>query len=488
LKIAIAGATGFVGRALARRLAEGPEGHRVVALTRAAGPRPPEDRLTFRSCDLFSARETEEALAGCDAAVYLVHSMLPSARLTQASFADLDLILADNFARAAGKAALRRVVYLGGILPADDLSAHLESRREVEETFRRARTPFVALRAGLVIGADGSSFQILEKLVRRLPVMLLPAWTRTPTQPIALTDVVELLARTLDAPGAALEGETFDVGGPEVTDYAGLLAATAQAQGLVRRTLPVRWFSPGLSTLWVCLITGAPRELVKPLVQSLRHRMVAGDRRLQERLGVPGLGLREALAQALRPRPARVEAPPPGRTLSFKARRGSPENDVRSVQRLPLPPEWTAEDVAQAFTHWLPAGFRPFLSIGTDASGEVRFGVRGLRWPLLVLHHVDGRSTPDRQVFRVTGGLLARTGGPRQGRLEFRAVLGGAFVLAAIHDFTPTLPWYVYKATQAQVHLWVMRAFGRFLGARTAAERPTAAEGDGGAGVPQPAV
>lgn len=478
LKIAIAGATGFVGQALARRLADGPEGHQVVALTRSASPRPPEGRLEWRSCDLFSARATEEALAGCDAAVYLVHSMLPSARLTQASFQDLDLILADNFARAADKAALRRVVYLGGILPADDLSAHLESRREVEETFRRARTPFVALRAGLVIGADGSSFQILEKLVRRLPLMLLPSWTRTPTQPIALADVVELLARTLDAPGPGLEGEAFDVGGPEVTDYAGLLAAAAQAQGLVRRTLPVRWFSPGLSTLWVCLITGAPRELVKPLVQSLRHRMVAADRRLQERLGVPGVGLVEALAQALRlrpgPRTPRAEAPPPGRSLLFGARRSGPESDVRSVQRLPLPPGWSAEDVARAFTHWLPDGFRPFLSIGTDAAGEVRFGIRGLRWPLLVLHHVDGRSTPERQVFRVTGGLLARTGGPRQGRLEFRAVLGGAFVLAAIHDFTPTLPWYVYKATQALVHLWVMRAFGRFLGARPVGERPGA--------------
>jgi hypothetical protein len=228
----------------------------------------------------------------------------------------------------------------------------------------------------------------------------------------------------------------------------------------------VRFFSPGLSTLWVCLITGAPRELVQPLVQSLRHTMVAGDLRLQERLGVPGLSIDEALRRALT---AAAPAPRRGsRSLLFRARRVGPDNDVRSVQRLPLPRGWTAGDVARAYTAWLPRFFHPLLSVEPLASGEVRFFARGIARPLLVLQHAPERASPTRELFRVTGGLLARTGGPRQGRLEFRTVLGGTALLAAIHDFTPMLPWYVYKGTQAVVHLWVMRAFGAWLGAQQA--------------------
>ena len=467
MKIAIAGAAGFVGRALAAQLSAR---HQVVALTRRAPSGPQTSAIEWRTCDLFSALETERALEGCDAAVYLVHSMLPSARLTQASFADLDLILADNFARGAARAGLKRIVYLGGIIPDDpELSAHLTSRREVEETFRAAATPLVGLRAGLVIGPGGSSFRIIDQLVRRLPLMALPAWTRTPTQPIALEDVTAILERCLDAPG--IEGQSFDIAGPDITDYAGLLSGTARALGLRRRTFPVRWFSPGLSTLWVSLITGAPRELVAPLVQSLRHRMVAGDRRLQEQLGVPGLGLEAALHAALAPQPPPAPAaalvpatPQPARSLTLAARSAGPEHDVRSVQRLPLPAGWSAAQVASEYQRWLPRFFRPLLRVEAGADGSCRFLVRGLRAPLLVLRLSDERSSPERQLFYVTGGLLAETGGPRRGRLEFREVLGGAAVLAGIHDFTPTLPWWIYQATQALVHLLVMRSFGRHLG------------------------
>ena len=101
-----------------------------------------------------------------------------------------------------------------------------------------------------------------------------------------------------------------------------------------------------------------------------------------------------------------------------------------------------------------------------DPSGAVAFRARGVPWPLLLLKHAPERTTPTRELFRITGGLLARTGGPRVGRLEFRTVLGGTAVLAAIHDFIPTLPWYIYRLTQAVVHLWVMQAFGAWLGKR----------------------
>ena len=131
--------------------------------------------------------------------MYLVHSMLPSAHLTQGNFRDFDLICADNFGRAAARNGVRQIIYLGGIVPAaanrgHALSSHLASRLEVENTLAASGVPVTALRAALVVGRGGSSFDILVKLVTRLPAMICPAWTSTRTQPIALSDVVALLA------------------------------------------------------------------------------------------------------------------------------------------------------------------------------------------------------------------------------------------------------------------------------------------------------
>src|ERR1700761_2840056 len=162
--LVLAGAAGFIGQALAATLKDH---FRVIGLSRKA--RPTDANVAeYRRCDLFNLREAEAGLAGADYAVYLVHSMLPSARLTQGSFADMDLICADNFARAARIAGARQIVYLGGLIPDDvKLSPHLRSRLEVERTLGRYGTPLTVLRAGLILGAQGSSFQILLRLVRR---------------------------------------------------------------------------------------------------------------------------------------------------------------------------------------------------------------------------------------------------------------------------------------------------------------------------------
>ena len=175
MTIAVAGASGFIGQALCERLALT---HTVVALSRAASPS--AGGIERRRCDLFSLLDCERGLTGADVAVYLVHSMMPSARLTQASFADMDLILADNFARAAKRVGVKQIVYLGGVVPETGvLSPHLASRVEVERALAAHGVPVTTLRASLVIGPDGSSFRILQRLVERLPVMLLPRWTRS---------------------------------------------------------------------------------------------------------------------------------------------------------------------------------------------------------------------------------------------------------------------------------------------------------------------
>lgn len=155
----------------------------------------------------------EQALRDVDVAIYLVHSMLPTARLTQSHFADLDLVMADNFARAARRAGVRHLVYLGGLIPQGEaLSPHLASRLEVERTLASRGTPTTALRAGLIVGPDGSSLSILLNLVGRLPFMILPRWTGSDVQPVALRDVVRAVAHVLEEPGRWVG--SFDVGGP----------------------------------------------------------------------------------------------------------------------------------------------------------------------------------------------------------------------------------------------------------------------------------
>jgi uncharacterized protein YbjT (DUF2867 family) len=404
--VVMAGASGFVGRALVPLLSDR---YQIVGLTRGA-PRSEGD-VTFRTCDLFSLRDAEQALEGAEYAIYLVHSMLPSSRLTQGRFEDLDLICADNFARAAKKAGIKQIVYLGGLLPEGvALSPHLRSRLEVEATLGKTGVPVTSLRAGLVVGPGGSSLEMMVRLVRRLPVMITPRWTESPCQPIAQEDVVKLLAFVLGRESAF--GRVYDVGGPDVLSYRALMDETAQALGVSRRMLPVPLISPRLSRLWVSTITGAPAELVAPLIESLAHPMVARDRALMDEAG------------------------------------------------LDLPPGRSARWVADEYMRWLPGGARP-LRVRIDEAQRCAFYLRGFGRPLLILAPSPERSSEDRQLFYVTGGVLA--GPSARGRLEFRTTPDGKNVIAAVHEFTPSLPWPIYRYTQALAHLWVMHAFGRHL-------------------------
>ena len=191
--VAIAGASGYIGHHLLDCLKGKAT---VIGLSRSGGRREDTEDVKWRSCDLFSMKDAEKGLEGADIAVYLVHSMMKSAKLTQGTFEDMDVILADNFAQAAKKQGIQQIVYMSGIIPEDDkeeLSQHLRSRLEVERVLRAYDVPLTALRAGLIVGPKGSSFPILSKLVKRLPIMILPRWTKTRTQPVALRDVLSAL-------------------------------------------------------------------------------------------------------------------------------------------------------------------------------------------------------------------------------------------------------------------------------------------------------
>jgi uncharacterized protein YbjT (DUF2867 family) len=456
LTVAIAGASGFVGQALVGRLSRS---CRVIALGRG------EERseVEARRCDLFSLHDAKEALQGVKVAVYLVHSMMPTARLAQGNFEDFDLVCADNFARAAQAAGVERIVYLGGLIPeGEDLSRHLRSRKEVEATLASRGVPVTTLRAGLVIGAGGSSYQMMKRLVERLPVMVCPRWTTSRTQPIALDDVVELLAYCVTH-HEEVDG-VHDIGSPDVLSYVEMMHRTAALMGKKIRVLPVPFFTPHLSLWWVSLITGAPMSLVEPLVESLRHDMVARDaEELPARAGLRLKTFDQAMTIALSQEPpASQETPRPS----------GPRNDgsVRSVQRMTLPEGWDAVHVADEYMRWLPVFFHTAIRVVVDRAGVCQFRVPFLKQSLLELTFVPSQSSADRRFFFITGGLLCRHN-PR-GRLEFCLVPGRQEVVAAIHDFVPTLPWFFYVATQARVHLFVMQAFGRHLARVRAAPAP----------------
>jgi len=446
--IVIAGASGYIGKAIMPRLLEKFPNAQITALSRSA-QESDDPRVTWKACDLFSLKSIEEAVPSkADLALYLVHSMGPTAQLDQGSFADYDLLLADNFARVVRSTELKQMIYLGGLIPETTrMSLHLQSRLEVEEVFAEHGLPSTIFRAGLILGAGGSSFQILLKLVKRLPVMLCPRWTQTLTTPVDLETVLTAIS------AAALRyehiGRTYDLAGCEPLTYVEMMRETARRLGLKRYFIPVPFFTPTLSRLWVRLITGTPKDLVYPLIESLEHSMVARPNYFFSD-DSKGRTYFELLRSAfLKTRPSQA-------FFHFRAQRKT----VRSVQRLTLPEGKNAEWVNDRYLTWLPGFLWPFIGVQTEGVTNSIY-LRFFDIHLLVLKKSLERSSPDRQVLYISDGLMVS--GEKRGRLEFRAVLNRKFVLAAIHDYKPSLPWLIYKYSQAVVHLFVMWSFGKDL-------------------------
>lgn len=449
--VVIAGATGFIGRWFIERFHRD---YRIIALSRGEmEPSPDYDKAEWRQVELYSLSSTEAALSGADYAIYLVHSMVPTTRLHQGGFEDTDLLLADNFGRAAKANGLQQILFMGGLLPdyedTDQLSRHLRSRWEVEQTLGAAGVPVTALRAGIIVGAEGSSFTMIRKLVERLPILICPAWCQSATHPIELDDALRMMTFVLG--NEEMYDQAFDIGGDSPTTYMEMIQTVADLLGKKRIIRPVRFFSPGFSTFWVSLFTDNSQALVAPLVESLRHDLVAQPNALlaafPERKNFRTAAHRALFGkEKLPPLPARKKVG------------GIEKNTVRSVQRLPNPHTHSATYVARVYQRWLPIFFRTLISVTSE--GDVST-FSFLSVPLLQLQFIPDRSDDDRQLFYINGGRLVRR--KDYGWLEFRRVLGGGYVISAIHEFVPALPWYLYVLTQARAHAWVMDRFGRYL-------------------------
>lgn len=445
-KILIAGASGFIGHALIEKLLKEEDCHIVALSRRSRDSNNP--RVTWIKCDLFSKKDIEEAMEGSHEAYYLVHSMLPGAALSQGTFYDFDLIMADNFIRAAKRFQLEHIIYLGGLIPeTEELSWHLRSRLEVEQTFKNSTIKTTVLRAGLIIGEGGSSFTILERLIERLPIMICPAWTNTKSRPIALRDVLTILVKSLMSKN--LKGEVYDIGGPEVLTYQDLIQKTARIMKKNGRIITLNIIPLFISRFWITLITGMPKNLVYPLVLSLKYEMLSDPKRIWPFPEDMNTSLDEALELSLK---VREEHKFSGHIPV--------EKDVRSIQRLVLPVGRDAEWVAQEYFNWLPTFFSSIIKVGV-VDNRATFYLFAPSIQLLVLEKNKERSSTDRQLLYIIGGLLAGT--QVRGRLEFREVLSRQYVMAAIHDFRPALPWFIYRSTQAIIHLFVMWSFGEHL-------------------------
>jgi uncharacterized protein YbjT (DUF2867 family) len=268
--IAVAGATGYIGGRLCARLRE--QGMEVRALARHPERNPDLARLgcELRRADVLEPETLGPALDGADAAYYLVHSM---GRGSDRDFAARDKAGAANFATAAAAAGVRRIVYLGGL---GEGSEHLASRHATAATLRAGVVPVTYFRAAAVIGAGSESFLTVFYLVRRLPLMVTPRWVTTRTQPIAIDDALSFLAGAADL-GAPLDRE-IQIGGPDVTTYGGMIDELARAIGRrppLRLTVPV--LTPGLSSLWIGLVTPVDAGVARPLIEGLATETVVND-------------------------------------------------------------------------------------------------------------------------------------------------------------------------------------------------------------------
>lgn len=286
--VLVAGATGFVGSRLVDALGE--EGHEIRAMTR----KPDDYRGRGQAVrgDVHDPGTLDAALAGCSSAYYLVHS------LDDPDFVRRDAAAAQSFGLAAAAAGVDQIVYLGGLGRDDDtLSPHLRSRREVEGLLAAGGVPVTTLRAGIVIGRGGISWEITRQLVEHLPAMVTPRWVRTRTQPVAIDDVVRYLVGVLGLPDAL--GKTFEIGGPEVLEYAEMLQRVAAVKHRRLPIVPVPMLSPALSSRWLALVTDVDVQAGRALIDSMTNEVVVNDPSIRELLPIPLTSYDDAVRDAL---------------------------------------------------------------------------------------------------------------------------------------------------------------------------------------------
>jgi uncharacterized protein YbjT (DUF2867 family) len=295
----VTGATGYIGGRLVPQLLE--RGLAVRALARnpdKLADVPWRSDVEVARGDLGDPHSLSEAFDGCDVVYYLVHSMG-----TSKDFVAAEAESARNVVAAARKAGVRRLVYLGGLHPAQaDLSPHLRSRVAVGDILLGSGIETIVLQAGIVIGSGSASFEMMRHITNRLPAMTTPKWVHNKIQPIAIADVLHYLAEAATA--TVPESRTWDVGGPDAFEYGEAMQIYAQEAGLRRRIIvAIPFLTPTIASLWIGLVTPMPPGLARPLIESLEVDAVMDDHDIESVIGPPPGGLtgyRDAIAYALK--------------------------------------------------------------------------------------------------------------------------------------------------------------------------------------------
>ena len=331
MRCLVTGATGYVGGRLVPELLA--KGHQVRVMARH--PERLADRAWINEVDVVagdatSAESLHTAMADMQVAFYLLHSLQSGH-----GFEAIEHQTATDFATAAKAAGVGRIVYLGALIPpvpSQQLTKHLRSRAEVGRILRSSGVPTAELRAAVIIGSGSASFEIVRYLTERLPFMITPRWVRVPTQPIAIRDVLRYLVGCVDLPPEV--NRTFDIGGPDVMTYAGMMRGYASAAGLPPRVIvPISVLTPGLSSHWVGLVTPVPRAIARPLVDSLKLETICREHDIATYVPDPPEGLipfERAVKLAL----ARIQGADIATTWSDSSLPGAPS------EPLPTDPGW----------------------------------------------------------------------------------------------------------------------------------------------------
>ena len=286
------GASGYIGTNLTPRLIE--DGWQVRAAARHLAVL---EARNWQGAELVEADALEPetlpaALKNIDVAFYLVHSMAAGS-----DFAKLDIEAAKNFAAAAAEAGVKRVVYLGGLIPADPRSAHLKSRAETGDVLRHGAAPVTEIRAGMIVGPGSAAYEIIRDLVNYLPIMITPRWVQSRSTPIALDNLLDYLVGVARMPEAA--GKIYDVGGPETLTYEQLMRQYGDIKGkrFWLLTLPV--LTPRLSSYWLKLVTAVPTNIARALIDGLEHDVIADDEAIRGLIPLELMTFRESVEAAL---------------------------------------------------------------------------------------------------------------------------------------------------------------------------------------------
>ena len=409
--VAIAGASGFVGRALTGHLLA--SGHDVVALGRSVRSVSTDARTI--AVDVGDEGATANALIGVEVAYYLVHSMAAGG-----GFREVDLRLATAFGRAAAQAGVSRIIYVGALGDAPS-SAHLASRHEVGSVLADAGVAVIELRAAVVFGSGSISFEMLRYLTERLPAMVCPRWVRTRIQPIALVDLLAYLEQSLHVPPGI-----YEIGGADVTTYREMISAYARVRNLrPRRIIDIPWLTPHLSSYWVDLVTPVDRSVSHALIESLVTEVVVVDPEPARRaFSVRPMGVERAFAAVLDDQDEEV-------SRSLCARRNGLVDGVYSVVvDVTIPPG--TEDVV-------------VRDLGTIGGRFSWYGAAPGWMARLVLGRLVGERLRRRRPEAVVPGALVDW-------WRVACVASGELVLRSVGWF-PGDAWLGYRAGQGGVHL-----------------------------------